>query len=125
MRELGSLASRVAAKPSTSVPNLLAAGMNAGMLYETLRAVQTGDPAALAKVGGTAVGVKTLALVMTHPEGLTTLRRFVHAVNQDTPRQIAFWATRLTQLAVKQDQASSDQSSNPSPSSTAGAGPVR
>jgi hypothetical protein len=76
---------------------------------------------------GTAGGINLLAKVMTHPEGFTTLRKFVRAINQKDTRNAIYWGTRVSNMAAdvagKKTQEFENQPPPPSAAAASGSTP--
>ena len=109
---LAGLASTIGAKPTTTIPNLVTAGYNLGLIADTIYSLKMVSGTGLAIAGGTAGGINLLARVMTHPEGFTTIRKFVRAINQKDVRNAIYWGTRASDMAAdiagKKQQEKSD-----------------
>jgi hypothetical protein len=102
--EVGQLATRIGAKASDMVPGLMAGGINVGLLTALTGFGLVGGKVAL----GTVAGFNVLARLMTRPEGLTGLRRFVRALGQGRASEAMTVGLQLTKLIEQEEYTVSD-----------------
>ena len=100
MAELVALANeaeRVGRKSSGYVPGLIAGGMNAWMTVGApMAAWATGDLTPLLTAGTGAVALNVLSRLITKPQGLTKLRKFMRAVGSGDTVQANLWGTQIS-----------------------------
>ncbi len=106
LEEIASLADRVSPKAAKSLPNLMAAGVNATIFSPFLHPLGlVSNPWVLPAVSAaTAAGFNGLAQVMTRPRGMTAMRAFARALATNNGTAATLAGLSLTrQLAELSD----------------------